>query len=205
MRPFLFIHIPKTAGTSIWRAFNMQPRFRNDQVAKDVEAGYDPEKDVSFGHNDINQVVKRGVLPKDDWHNYYKFCFVRNPWDRIVSLYEYLKREDETFENFVFNLENYEEIGYFNVRGRSQARPQCDWIPRDIDYIGKVETIDSDIERICQITERELPKVKRQNVTPNRGSRHYKEYFEEKSTKLILKDQVEYFYKKDFKRFGYTY
>ena len=31
----------------------------------------------------------RNIVGKEIWDNYYKFCFVRNPWDRVISLYYY--------------------------------------------------------------------------------------------------------------------
>ncbi|WP_417698442.1 sulfotransferase family 2 domain-containing protein, partial [Psychromonas sp.] len=65
----IFIHIPKTAGTSI-----LMTLIGKDSL-KDHSNYYDFKR--------INSVK---------FKKYYKFCFVRNPYDRAVSLYEYLKK-----------------------------------------------------------------------------------------------------------------
>ena len=84
---FIFIHINKCGGTSIDEHF--------------TENFKDTQKHLST------------KLNPNEFDNYFKFTFVRNPWDRVVSFYHYqLKRKwdyypfDETvpFKKFVKNL-----------------------------------------------------------------------------------------------------
>ena len=208
MRPILLIHIPKNAGTSIINSSKFQERWRQ-HPSMEVELDYDSNKNLCFGHIDTNEIRKRNLISDEDWNNYYKICFVRNPWDRAVSLYEYMKsargNPDISFTSFVFNLNEFEKIGFYNEKGFSQARPQVDWIPSDIDYIGKVETIHSDIERIQQITQGYIPHPKKENVTQSRENKDYREYFPDNQAGKFLKEAVTEFYQEDIKRFNYTF
>lgn len=45
-----------------------------------------------FKHHDSALFVKK-YLPEDIWNSYYKFCFDRNPWDKIISSYYYYCRK----------------------------------------------------------------------------------------------------------------
>jgi hypothetical protein len=64
----IFIHIPKNAGTAITNAFNMS----------------------DIGHH--LPIYYKQKYPKE-WVTFKKFAVVRNPWDRVVSNYEYAKLE----------------------------------------------------------------------------------------------------------------
>ena len=64
---WLFIHIPKTAGTSISQAL-----FGSD-----------------FGHCTVDHYE---IFSPKRFHNYFKFAFVRNPWDRFLSAYKFLNK-----------------------------------------------------------------------------------------------------------------
>jgi len=66
---FIFIHIPKTGGESICKALESL-----------ISQTFDK-------HLKIRHVDKRIDLQK-----YYKFTFVRNPWDQVVSFYEHLRK-----------------------------------------------------------------------------------------------------------------
>jgi hypothetical protein len=67
----IFIHIPKTAGASIALSlFNEPPRhvhYRDFEIAN-----------------------------PDKFRRYFKFAFVRNPWDRLVSSYFYFAVAERT-------------------------------------------------------------------------------------------------------------
>ena len=214
MRPLLLIHIPKTAGTAIINSSAFQNRWRGaawGDANNEIELDFNPDENLSFGHVDINEVKKRNIITDEQWNNYYKFCFVRNPWDRAVSLYEYRKtcpwdsRPDMSFGSFIFNLHNVKKIGFYNEKGLSQCRPQADWIPKDIDYIGKLETIHSDVERIRQISRGYINPPKKENITRSRKNKHYREYFPNDSVGKYLREEVEEVYKEDIERFNYTF
>jgi len=73
----IFIHIPKTAGTSIQETFSME----------------------DSGHYTCKELKKK--YPKE-WDIYTKFAVIRNPWDRLVSNYYYILSD----KNFWFDNVN---------------------------------------------------------------------------------------------------
>ena len=68
---YLFIHINKTAGSSIERALNLR-----------------------FEHK--TAMEKRAELGSLRWRRAFKFSFVRNPWDKVASHYRYRVRTNQT-------------------------------------------------------------------------------------------------------------
>ena len=88
-KKFIFIHIPKNAGSSINHSISEYCEFHNGKYkGKSLQPRLD-KKDIPLGygkHADYKSIKK---LLKDEYNDYYKFCVVRNPWDRLVSIYWY--------------------------------------------------------------------------------------------------------------------
>jgi hypothetical protein len=92
------------------------------------------------------------VSPRYD-ERAYKFCVVRDPFDRAVSLYHHLLARrwllpDVPFEAFVERLHDRacEPIGLYNRRGLSQCNPQVAWLVDDdgtllADDVGRFEDL----------------------------------------------------------------
>jgi hypothetical protein len=79
----LFIHNPRTSGTAIRRSL----LFGEDPNAK-------PQWPGDLGkHAFANQL--RNWTPENEWNKRFKFSIVRNPWDRLVSLYGLFRRPTE--------------------------------------------------------------------------------------------------------------
>jgi hypothetical protein len=65
----IFIHIPKTAGNSVNRAFGVP--WQN--------------------HKDLTRYARE--LSSSVFNSYYKFAIIRNPWERLLSDYNYQKKK----------------------------------------------------------------------------------------------------------------
>jgi hypothetical protein len=92
---------------------------------------------------------------KDQMDSYFKFAFVRNPWDRVHSWYRNVMRDelhrkelsiapDLSFAEFVQK--------HLDVWA---LRPQLSWLTDEngdiaVDYIGKFETLEEDYRIICE-------------------------------------------------------
>ena len=174
MKKFIFIHIPRTAGTSVARAMSNHiwkfPR-RPAGVAKWQEI-IDNESSLTLEHTDIRQLRDRGVLLDEFYKSTFKFTFVRNPWSRLASLYKsYLEDSTllsnlagsrrakgtshrfesrysldssvECFRDFVgyLNAVDIAKIGLYNRKQWSHFNSQLDWVPDDIDFVGKFENL----------------------------------------------------------------
>ena len=72
-KKFIFVHIPKTGGSSIEAIFHPSIITENDIC-----------KDIKGKHNTLSNIIKNESL---DVLDYFKFSFVRNPWAKILSHY----------------------------------------------------------------------------------------------------------------------
>ena len=195
----VFIWIPKTAGTSVYKSLGAVRR----KALPRIKYRFANNGLYTFGHMDYIQLVEQGYVSNAYHESAYKFAFVRNPYDRAVSLFFYLKKVgtisiDETFLSFCrrLNEEGYEPIGLYNVSRLSQCNPQVRWVEKiKMDFVGKLESIEKDLKTIFDdlgIEEVVLPKLNKSNRS------EYSEYY-----CLESKEIIELLYKEDFQNFGY--
>ena len=198
-RAAVFIWMPKNAGTSLLSCLDA-PKLKS---LKEVKYRFAVNGIVTFGHMDYLKLIENGYVKRQFDERAYKFAFVRNPYDRAVSLYFYLKKSgkvqpDDSFLTFCRCLQEkgFEPIGLYNVKGLSQCNPQTRWIEGiEMDFLGKMESIDKDSKLLFQqigLPNSSIPQLNR--------TRHaiWKEYYCPESKQII-----EEIYKEDFVKFGY--
>lgn len=202
----LFVWIPKVAGTSVYNT--MRDCFGMDKLKKIPEARWFRNKGpVTFGHMCINSLLSVGYISQDYYDSAYKFSFVRDPYARSVSLFNYLKQIGKLSEHVKFRefLELIHQercnIGLYNVRGLSQSNPQTDWLIGDdgkflVDEIFDIGQF-PEFAASCRRRFGGLPKDRRDNVS--------KKYI---STAQVLDDKhavylIEKIYRRDFDLLGY--
>jgi hypothetical protein len=115
-------------------------------------------------------------LSQDLFDAYFSFAFVRNPWNRMVSMYRYLgfgtRCDFKTFVKERFERDLWSDMFWF-------VRPQCDFIHdqdgnRIVDFVGRFETLQEDFNRVCGRLgwpETPLPHVNPSDELYSRGGR----------------------------------
>ena len=86
----IFVHIPKTGGTFIEKQLR--------EINKEL---YNNNKALG-GHSSINNFISK--LKIKNISSYNRFAVVRNPYDRIISAYNYLKKNKSTHRGAWNNL-----------------------------------------------------------------------------------------------------
>ena len=76
---FIFIHIPKTGGTSI------------ESVLGDRGISLQGPKNFNSVYHKHIAAPRLRILLGTEYNKYFRFSIVRNPWDWLVSLYEYCR------------------------------------------------------------------------------------------------------------------
>ena len=106
---FIFVHIPKNAGSSINHELKGMCEIFSEMKSKDIP--------LAYGKHANDKHMRK--LLKNEYGDYYKFCVVRNPWDRMVSIYWYelgkTIPEGWTFSKF---LEAYDKLIRAADKGR---------------------------------------------------------------------------------------
>jgi Sulfotransferase family len=137
------------------------------------------------------------------WKGYFKFAFVRNPWDRLVSCYMdkaktaiYLPlREcwEMTFEEFVEWLERQDLLD-----ADIHIRPQISFVPtEEINYIARFENFNEDILYIFWRLGVKDFWIPRWNATTHG---HYSTFYSDRT-----RDIVGRIYQQDIEAFGYQF
>lgn len=160
-RKFIFIHIPKTAGTSLRKALT-----HNGNIFRKIRNRISPPKKIFdpktkhltymefldlFSHD----FPKKNFLIED----YKIIAFVRNPKTRFESLHRYLleyHREKyplvpENINNFVdqFSDGSFEYIG--KIRSLKTQYSFIEGVPEERLFVGRFENIEDDWNKLCRI------------------------------------------------------
>jgi hypothetical protein len=152
------------------------------------------------------------------------FAFVRNPWDRLTTIYEFIREKkkkysndpsfsyshvDNGFDHWLLNTEFnfwYEKLDeFYPTRPTPQQRQNqmellCDEDDNFlVNRIGFYENLDADFEKICKVINIAPPKDKSVvNKTPNK--RDYKSYYSDESREFVA-----HHFEWDIDVFGYTF
>lgn len=186
----IFIHIPKNAGISV-------------SYALFGSTGGSHRKLVDYQRILGKRIVKR----------YFKFSFVRNPWDRLVSTYFFLIKgglterdqkwteehiaQYEDFTDFVMNWLSIEHINdslHFQEQHLFLTNHNNEL---DVDFLGRFETLDQDFQSICEHLHIDRA-LKKTNSSKRKND--YRSYYNE-STKAIVAEV----YKRDIQMFKYLF
>jgi hypothetical protein len=185
----IFVHIPKTAGISLCTALF------------DCKGG---------GH--LTARAYRALFGLQAFNEYFKFTFVRNPWDRIVSAYTFLSQgganeRDRRWGHAV--LAKYKSFDEFvlqwldqrNIYGQIHFVPQWEFVVNGqgqmcMDFVGRFERLGDDFQYITDQLGRssDLPMVNASQRTS------YRDYYSAASRK-----KVEQIYQRDIEQFGYSF
>ena len=139
----VFFHIPKTAGISI-----------SNSIFGDVKWGH---RNVSFYKSYYGEKV---------FNSLYKFCFVRNPYDRLFSAYTFLKEGGINNQDLEFSnsyLQEFASFDEFVLKGLEKEeiinwvhfKPQYTFVCDDndnivMDFVGKMENLNADFSTVCK-------------------------------------------------------
>ena len=133
-------------------------------------------KYVFRAHEDI--LTTRRLMPRALFNRYFKFAFVRNPWGRLVSEYEFLLRKpNHGRHEKVKKLAGFEQFIDMQIPRRDayQSNMLCD---RGgvllVDFIGKLEHLDADWKKVCEHIRIDYQDLPRKNVTQHR---RYQDYY----------------------------
>lgn len=210
---FIFFHVPKVAGLSIRSALadytQEPPKFRIKRPAKTLRNGkLNPlyQMWASFLLH-ANARTARKELPKEVFENFYKFAFVRNPWDWQVSMYHFILKEPE-FPNhdLIKSLGGFEAFLSWLIRTENPYPKNATKFQKNVvtevegnlmvDFVGHYENLATDFQRVCQRLniDAELPHLNRSK------HRDYRTYYNERTRQMV----AEYF-QEDIALFGYTF
>ena len=183
----IFVHIPKTAGSSIEVALNTLENTNKGAVDEATGTFY-PVTTGKEKHYDARAYRKH--YGRRVWQDYYKFTVVRNPWQRIHSWWwnnRYITGTlDMPFAEFLHSrLADPDDLP-------KELRPKVHCITSangrvELDYICRFENIDSDFKVVCEqigAPLSELPRVLMDNRNPV-SRPHYSKDYDDTLTELV--------------------
>ncbi len=189
-QPFIFIHIPKTGGSSIEHIL---------QSSGSVEKTY--------SHKGIRYILQILKQHKDDIKNYCVFTFVRNPWEKILSSFYFLKTyrkkvydDKYDFTNYIKNVicvkksRNIDKIHQIRFLTHNNQENGNVIVPN----IYRFENLQQD----WKIIQNKLSLITKMNLSHKFKTlhKHYSTYYTEKTKNLISER-----FKKDIELFSYTF
>ncbi|GAA5315041.1 MAG: hypothetical protein AseanaTS_02450 [Candidatus Pelagadaptatus aseana] len=183
----VFIHVPKVAGSSL-----VNPLLEGKWV----------------GHLPLSYIES---FQDSRYQDYLKVGFVRNPWSRLVSAFNYLSsggapKRDGKWVDMVNGFSDFNDfvehwLSPENIYKQMLFVPQLDFLTNStgaigVDYLGRFETIESDFDEISKKL-----KIKSNLPRNNVGTKvDYRILFSDKSAEKVAE-----IYRQDISAFGYKF
>ena len=209
----LFVHIPKTGGTSIEKTLGM---FR-DRVDKQDNCALfgEIERKDTFPVAPVSDYLQHLTLQEalsfsregNHLREYFKFTWIRNPWDRMVSafsnkdqnLLEMARNQGIELAGATFD----EFVAMTRTIRHSHLMPMSHYLQpgelgMGVDFIGRFENFATDFEKLCSLIGASAPLAHENRSRPTHD--HYRKYYSDWSRTEIAKR-----YESDVGLFGYHF
>jgi len=200
---FIFIHIPKNAGTSVSKGLNIN---------------------ISH-HNTVQEYVS--LLGEKKYNNMFSFAFVRNPFSRFISLYNYARLEESYYHSSInpdkaiygkhmdyelLKNASIEEAANYLIEGKLVHNPpHKQWLPQNfwlkgvdgglnVKYLGRFEDLNFHLRNIYEIIGIPFTEKLERINTSTESNIPYSNLINAR-TRSILED----FYKEDLETFNYNF
>ena len=198
----IFIHIPRCGGSSIedviwpkrrtvadlWMGF--VSRYHNKYQTGGLQHLFGKHIEVEVGHKVFSE--------------YFKFSFVRNPWDRSVSQFHFMKRRPDLREFIGLGLNDpfKKYLDLIRKKTHVQWEQQYRFITNTreeltVDFLGRFENYKQDVEFVLKKLGLSGKAIPHANPTSHRP---YPEYYDKEAIEM-----VNFLYKRDIELFGYTF
>ncbi len=203
----IFVHIPKTGGTSISQALDhfegspvVSQDHRSIRMIQPLPTQIKPATDNGMElmrrlkHNLTAKSKNLNKVTREQYQNYYKFSLVRNPWSRAYSWYRALQRDTKLgARRGVTEITTLYDALKSNI-GKGMLKPQTCWLKNymgdiDLDFVGRFEDLNNDSQRVFKKLGivRDLPPPRR----VIRKKIDYRTQFDTASTDLIAEAYAE--------------
>lgn len=205
-KDFIFIHVPKTAGSSVTRLLQpwcVEPeRSQFRRLLSHLPVREDPARAYLRQHDKAEWARRK--LKGDFYDRAFKFATVRNPYDFAVSYFHYVKKsrskrrhaEAQGWDFAAF-------LAYLDRKRRFGGVDQMSWIADGsgtliVDKVMRFETLDRDFAEVLETIglppDLALPRINRTVRSDYRG------YYDEASMALVRR-----LFGRDIEQFGYTF
>ncbi|MBC6406033.1 MAG: sulfotransferase family 2 domain-containing protein [Rhodospirillales bacterium] len=220
----IFISVPKSGSSSIGYHFReLNPR--SNLMVKDSHFTITQVRDLLYFYyllnrkrNNLFPTDAKKVLSDAELHaqatetfkQFFKFASVRNPWQRVVSLYDRIegrwgkdnRKKYISFDQFCEQL----RFASDTCEHPTRCANQLDWMIDEtgalaVDYVLRLEKFEEGLQEIKERTNGRLDlKPDHRNMNPQSRSASYRNLYTEKT-----KNHVAELFKRDIEFFGYDF
>jgi hypothetical protein len=213
---FLYMRLGKTGGTSIFRGV-IEPTIYGE-TSVGAPHMFEPEEDtLERWLEDMND-----VLIKND---YFKFTFVRNPFDKLVSAYFFIKKRQVRYSQNTIDLNSFENFIKTELMDENGEATDDHWAHQwsavttedgdfFMDYVGRFENIVEDWRYVANKLNlpEYLPHLKplsgfedhtdiaKSHPNLYASGKDYRKYYTDELVEIVSN-----IYKKDLEVFGYEF
>ena len=191
---------------SLWDLLDDCPERR--LVIEEVSHAYPLFDWGEFPQPHLPATAVRALIGQSAWNEAFKFAFVRNPWDRLVSQYHFMiievvldvisRRHPDLAELVHRSVSFSEYVKLWTMTHGDQTSVLSD---REgnilVDFIGHFENLEDDFATVCRrigLTNVTLPHI---NATQHPG---YRDYYDDETRDLVARH-----YARDIDRFQYEF
>ncbi|MFP3909442.1 MAG: sulfotransferase family 2 domain-containing protein [Archaeoglobaceae archaeon] len=149
-------------------------------------------------HQHLPAVIVRSRVGREIWDNYFKFCFERSPWDKVLSHYGHKCVELDQkidFDDFMSDSVYWQWPMNYSLYSDFSGNVM-------MDYIGYYENLEDDLWEVLErlgIPTGELPRHRSDTIK----TENYQDFFSNGYGEYV--DKISQVYRKEIKLHGYRF